>query len=438
MTDVIIIGAGFAGLSAATALAEAGVASQVVEARPGLGGRATAFRDPVTGERIDNGHHALAGCYSETLTFLRRIGCTGKLHRPSTLRVPMIDERGRPSVFVLPPLPSPLHLLAGVLAWEALSLADRLSILRFGSVLLGRSLPKAHLTVREWLVQHHQAGRLCRMLWEPLALAALNQSIDEAAARPFQAVISRMFGPEPDASALLMSAVPLDELWAAPAQAFLTAAGSMVTTNARAQVVVVDDRVAGVHVRDQFVPAPVVVSTVPWFAMADLFRETPASLAGIIERATALNSVPIVTVNLWFDGPRLDDPMVGLPGRTFQWVFDKSRLVGSSQSHLSLIASGAEEACAASNDSLVSIAISELQNALPRFTRGTLRHAAVVRERRATFSLKPGGPARPATETPLAGFFLAGDWIETGLPATIESAVISGHRAARAVLKTLG
>lgn len=435
--DVVVIGAGFAGLSAATALADAGVKVQVLEARPGVGGRATAFRDPVTGERIDNGHHALAGCYSETLAFLRRIGAVRKLHQPSTLRVPMIDESGRRSVLVLPPLPSPFDLLAGVLAWDALGLSDRLSILRFGGVLRSRSVPEATLTVRQWLEQQHQSPRLCRMLWEPLALAALNQSIDQAGARPFHSVIARMFGPEPDASALLMSAVPLDELWAEPAREFLHLAGSVVTTNARARVVMQGDRVSGVRVREEIIPAAVVVSAVPWFALSDLLGETPAALGAIIERASLLESAPIVSVNLWFDESVLDDPMVGLPGRTFQWVFDKRRLVGSSQSHVSLVASGADEVCATPNHELIDTAVRELRAAIPTLKGASPRHASVVRERRATFSLKPGGPARPATATPVHGFFLAGDWIETGLPATIESAVISGHRAAQIVLRAL-
>src|SRR5262245_55458016 len=130
MADVIVIGGGFAGLSAATALVEHGVSVHLVEARPQLGGRATSFRDPATGERIDNGQHVLAGCYRETLAFLDRIGSSHLLHRPATLRVTMIDERGLRSTLALPPLPSPIHLAAGVLAWSAISIPDRLSILR--------------------------------------------------------------------------------------------------------------------------------------------------------------------------------------------------------------------------------------------------------------------------------------------------------------------
>ena len=141
-------------------------------------------------------------------------------------------------------------------------------------------------------------------------------------------------------------------------------------------------------------------------------------------------------MNLWFERHGLDDPMLGLPGRTFQWVFDKRSLVGGRQSHLSLVSSAADAVFSRSNEELVRMAANELSQALPRFGAGP-RHGSVVRERRATFSLRPGGPARPATETPIHGFLLAGDWIDTGLPATIESAVVSGHRAAAAALHLL-
>ncbi len=437
--DVVVIGAGFAGLSAATAMAAAGARVLVVEARPGLGGRATTFREPVTGERIDNGHHALAGCYDETLAFLRRIGTAGRLHRPSALRVPMIDERGHASVLALPPLPSPLHLAAGVLAWDGLGWSDRLSLVRLVRALDPRAVPDERLTVRDWLERHGQSPRLCRMLWEPLALAALNQSVDQAAARPFHAVVTRMFGPGPEASALWMSAVPLDELWAEPARAFLMAAHSAVTVNARARIVVAGDRVVGVRVRDEVIDAATVVSAVPWFAFADVFDgQPPAALADLVAAATALASLPIVTVNVWFAGAELGEAMIGLPGRTFQWVFDKRRLVGPSQSHLSLVASGADAVCAASNDVVIALALDELRAALPAFRTAAVRHAAVVRERRATFSLAPGGPPRPSTLTPVRGLVLAGDWIATGLPATIEGAVVAGHRAAEAVLHERG
>ncbi len=143
---------------------------------------------------------------------------------------------------------------------------------------------------------------------------------------------------------------------------------------------------------------------------------------------------PIVTANLWFDRPVLELPFVGLPGRTFQWAFDRCQLTPGESTCVSLVCSGADRVADLSNEAIVAGAHSDLAAALPGVRRVRLLRGAAIRERRATFSLAAGEPLRPATDTAVPGFFLAGDWIDTGLPATIESAVISGHRAARAAL----
>ena len=429
--DAIIIGGGCAGLSAATALADRGARVLVVEARPGLGGRATAFRDPETGERVDNGQHILMGCYTDTLRFLHRIGASDRVRWQSGLTVRMIDRRGHESVLALPALPSPLHLLAGVLAWDALSWRERISVLRIGSA-RGNVALTSPLTVRQWLKQHGQADRLCELFWEPLALAALNQSIDHAEASHFIRVLERVFGPDPSAAALVMPAVPLDAMYVDPSLTYLAARGGEVRANAPAKIVIDRERVLGVRVRDDLIEAPVVISTVPWFSFPSLFDTPPPPLQATLVNAAALDSLPIVTVNLWFDAPVMRDQLIGLPGRQFQWVFDRRAIVGGDASHLSMISSGAEALVTQSNDALVSTAWQEVREALPAARTATLRKGLAVREKRSTFSLAPNAPPRPEMRTPIAGLLLAGDWIQTGLPATIESAVISGHNAARA------
>jgi hydroxysqualene dehydroxylase len=435
--DAIVIGGGFAGFSAATALCDSGARVLVLEARPGLGGRATAFTDPETGERVDNGQHILMGCYDETLAFLNRIGAADRVRWQTGLRMSMIDRAGHHSVLALPALPSPLHLLAGVLAWDALSWSERISVLRIGSHLrqsasaatpLRRDRPEE--TVRAWLQNNGQAARLCEMFWEPLALAALNQSIDQATATSFIRVLKRVFGPDPAAAALVLPAVPLDELYAEPARQWLAERGSEVRVNAPAKLMIDGDRVRGVRVRDESIDAPVVISTVPWFGFHALFDTPPPALQETIANATALASLPIVTVNLWFDRVVMQEPLVGLPGRNFQWVFDRRTIVGGAASHLSLISSGAEAIVSKTNEELTALALSEVQSALPVTRDARLRKSLAVREKRSTFSLAPDAPPRPQTVTAIDGFLLAGDWIETGLPATIESAVLSGHRAA--------
>src|SRR5690349_12250593 len=134
--DVAVIGAGVAGLAAATKLAEAGRRVLVLEARGVLGGRATAFTDRETGELVDNGQHVLFGCYYETFALLRRIGAEANVRLQPSLEVPFIGPDQTRSVLKCPAGPSPLHLLAGVLRWDALPWPERLRVLRLARPLL--------------------------------------------------------------------------------------------------------------------------------------------------------------------------------------------------------------------------------------------------------------------------------------------------------------
>ena len=447
--DVVVVGAGFAGLSAAVRLAKRGAAVVVLEARSRLGGRATSFHDRDTGELVDNGQHVLLGCYSHTLAFLADIGASENVAVARELSVTMIDREGKRSRLVCPMLPSPFHLLAGISEWDALTWADRLSVLRMAGPLqrARRALkPGATLlaaspgeTVAAWLERNGQTARLREMLWEPLALAALNQPIDEAAAPPFARVLGEMFGPDPHAAAIILPAKPLHLMYAEPARAFVERAGGKVRSGAAATVVVGSGATPSlaVHAGDDRWTPRAVVSAVPWFGLGGLLGGDTTPLRDVIARANAMTSSPIVTVNLWFDRVVMDEPFVGLPGRAMQWVFDKRQVFGERASHLSLVSSGASPLVGRTNDELIAEAARELADAMPSVREATLVRATVIREPRATFSLAPGQPVRPDCTTPVPGLFLAGDWIDTGLPATIEGAVRSGHRAAELCLRSL-
>ena len=432
--DVIVIGGGFAGLSAATALAQKGFRVLVLEARPSLGGRASAFIDPSTGERVDNGQHILTGAYRATFRFLRRIGTESHVYLQPGLAVDIIDKEGRASRLACPAIPAPLHMLVGAMRWNAIDWGDRKALMRMRNG--GRPGADPHATVRQWLEWHGQTPRLIELLWEPLAVAALNQSIDEAAGEMFGKVLKRTFTRRRRDSSLGLVRCALDELYTIPSKAFVEAHNGEVKTNSLARV-----KVAlpwpSVHVRSDVFRARSIVCATAWYALPNLFEEGAGMLTEVIEAAAMTASSPIVTVNLWFDRPVTSSTFVGLPGRAMQWVFDKRALFGEATSHLSLVSSGASAIVSRSNEELVDLALDELKAALPIVREAGLRRAVVVREKRSTFSVAPGQPSRPGTQTAVPGLFLAGDWIETRLPATIESAVVSGHAAADAVVNFL-
>jgi hydroxysqualene dehydroxylase len=438
--DVIVIGAGCAGLSAASALAQRGARVLVLEARPRLGGRATAFQDRATGELVDNGQHVLFGCYRETFRFLDRIGAGANVRLQQSLEVPFVMPGGQVTRLRCPDLPPPFHLLAGILDWKALPLRDRLGVLKLAPALsVDPAARSDRETVRDWLIRHGQGSSIRERFWEPLAIAALNQAPDEAAAAPFARVLAEMFKGQARDAAIGIPVRPLDQTFAEPARTFVERAGGQVRVSAQARMVTTSTGGRGVHsvdVKGERFGVPAVVAAVPWFALGDLFAggSPPSSaLASTIAAAARTPALPIVTVNLWYDRPVMDEPFVGLFDSDIHWIFDKRQAFDSRASHLSLVTSAARDLAPLGNDELARRAAARVRDVLPQAARARLLRAGVVRERRATFSVAPGSPPRPQVATGIDGLWLASDWNDTGLPGTIESAVRAGHAAAAGI-----
>ncbi len=433
---VAIIGAGYAGLACAVELARAGVHVTVFERSHTMGGRARVVHKDHHW-RVDNGQHILIGAYSELTRLLRFTGVSPKqlAHLPLTLHVP-----GRLHLKAAS-LPAPFHLAVGLLRSKGLSWADRLAMLRLMRWLKrhGFRLPDAAMTVDALLAETRQTATLCQLIWEPLCVAALNTPVAEASAQVFANVLRDSLAAGAAASELLLPRTDLSELFPVPAARYIgVRRGKLRTGNAIEAI----ERVPGGYRLEGdpgSQPWPhVVVATAPYHAGTLL-----ASAGGcerLVAQIDALEHEPIVSVYLALGrGQKLPEPMIGLvSGSTAgpaQWVFDRGQL-GGPEGLLSCVISahGPHEALA--RDELVLAVHAQLERQLGRRLPAP-EWSQVIVEKRATFACRPG-IFRPGIRTPLPGLWLAGDYLDSDYPATLESAVRSGVACATAILAELG
>jgi squalene-associated FAD-dependent desaturase len=419
---VAVIGAGWAGLAAAVALGDRGIAVEVFEASRHLGGRAR--RVTVEGLELDNGQHILIGAYAETLGLMRAVGVDPER---AFLRMPL--ELRSASGFRLraAPLPAPLHLLVGVLRAAGIGLGDRITTARFVAASRRRGYRLARdETVQAWLAQQPDAVRSA--FWEPLCTAALNTPVARASAQIFLNVLRDTIEGDRGASDLLLPRVDLTALFPEPAARHVASRGGAVHLGAAVRRI--ERAPDGLRLdagTERF--SHVIVACAPQHAGALL-----SGLAGLGPLAGRLERIeyePIHTCYLQYPDPvALPFPMLGLHAGLAQWAFDRGSLSG----HRGLIAcvlsgAGAHESLA--QDALTAALHAELARALPGLPAP--RWSRVIAEKRATFSCRVGLD-RPHQSTPLPNLFLAGDYTASDYPATLEAAVRSGVAAARAVL----
>ncbi|MEO8605388.1 MAG: hydroxysqualene dehydroxylase HpnE [bacterium] len=439
MTPPVVIGGGFAGLAAGVELAARGLKPLVLEGRPHLGGRAYSFTDAATGERVDNGQHAMMGCYTHTLGFLARIGATDKLVRQPNLRVAMAHRQRGVGVIAGAALPSPLHMAVGVLGYRLLRRRERVAALRAGLQILRmyrrRDPELAERTVAELLASLGQSPDAQAAFWNPVAIATLNETPDRAAALPFAAVLAQaFFGSRRDAQ-FVLPGVDLSALYTDDAQRFIEERGGRVVTHATiVGLDIADERVTGVRLRDgQCLAASACVASVPPRALALLL---PAALqhAGALRGLDDFGSSPIVSIHLWLDRHVLDEDFLGCVGTTTQWLFNRSALQAASDGsgqRLSAVISAGRAVVEWPSEHIVATVVDDIRALVPAARAAQVLRSVVVKEKSATIANTPlVERRRPPADTALTNLFLAGDWTATGLPPTIESAVLSGERAA--------
>jgi squalene-associated FAD-dependent desaturase len=425
--NIAVIGGGYAGMAAAVTLAEQGKPVTVLEAARTLGGRARRVEHRELA--LDNGLHILVGACRETLRLMRLVGADPER---LLLRLPLdwrIHER-----FALKAtgLPAPLNLAAGLIAARGVSMLERLRALRFMVRMRGQDYAlDCDMSVDMLLDQHHQNSRMADVLWRPLCVSALNTPPESASARVFLNVLREYLGPDRAASDLLLPRADLSRLFPDPAANYVRAAGGNVLTGQR--VTAIDETGGGFTVssaggEEKF--THVVCALAPYHAGA--FLVGISALNEVAEQVDRLAYRPIRSIYLAYPpGTRLPAPMLGFESALLQWAFDRGALCGQDGVIGAVISAGGPHQDLA-HEELERLVHQELQQQLGQLPEPLW--SRVIAEKRATFACTPG-LKRPESRTPLRNFFLAGDYIASGYPGTLESAVRSGINAARMILE---
>jgi hydroxysqualene dehydroxylase len=438
--DVLILGGGVAGLSAAVAVAQAGLVPLVLEAANKPGGRARSFYDREFAETLDNGPHLFIGAYHGVFKLLETLGTADRFYRPPSVDYQFWSRQANWYRLRCPNWPAPLHLLAGVSGFLPLSWRERLTALRLGPALLADRTTLEEQTVSQWLHGHGQGGAVFEQLWAPLCLAALNEPAGSANAALFAEVLSRSFFRDRQAATPLLPTLPLSKLIAEPARKFIEDRGGRLLSGQRVKKIIQTGReVVGVTTGQwSFSKPQAIITALPYDALSKLMPEW-ADKVGF----SRLSSAPIVSVHLSYDRPaRLPAALIGLPFETSQWLFDRNiqhdRQGTDQGARLSVVMSGAYREVHWTKNRLLTTVTADIERLQPGLSQASLLGARVIKERRATFSPWPqSSRQRPQTVTPWQNMAVAGDWTATNLPATLEGAVMSGDKAARKVLAFL-
>ena len=435
-------------MSAACALAEAGLRVKLVERRSYLGGRASSYRHPGVDEVIDNCQHVLFGCCTNLIGFYQRIGVADRIHWTSAMT--MIEPGGQRSAlgpFGLGPvsLPAPLHGLPSLMTAKAFTREDKMALVRAFRALMRPVPADSTETLGAWLKRNGQTPGAINRFWRLVIASALNADVDEIALPYAAKVIRELFLNSAEAGSMGMSSVPLSELYSG-AEQFLRAHGGEVLFNASVEGAAWDEETSQwtVTTRAGDQVADFLVLALPFEATAKLLPLMPP--ANGVERLgnqiAQQQHGPICSVHLWFDREITDLDHAVLLDRQIHWMYNKSRLQPwrkSRGSYLELVVSASHEFAALSREEAIELSVRELAEFFPAVAAAKLEKAVLVKEVRATFTVPPGiDGARPGAASPWPNCVLAGDWIQTGWPSTMESAARSGHLAAESICAAIG
>jgi len=445
---VAIAGGGLAGLAAGCALAEAGFRVSLFERRPYLGGRASSYQHPGTGEVVDNCQHVLLGCCTNLLDFYRRAGVEDKIRWYEELT--FLEPGGRVSEIAPSFLPAPLHTAPAFLRAECLNFRDKLAISRAMAALAPSAPADCGESFLDWLKRHGQTPQAIERFWKTILVSALNEDLDQVSVPYAAQVVRESFLKSAAAGRMGIPTVPLTDLYSTAGD-YVRARGGEVQFRASLESFQMEGFEVSVTANGQKQKFDYLVLALPFDALGRVLPDA-ASAAPLAAALEQFSTSPITGIHLWFDRQISDLDHAVLLDRTIQWMFHKSRIIAARNqemlspgsqanggSYIELVVSSSRSLVEKSKTEIVEMAIKEAQEFFPHAPDAVLLKSTVIKEVHATYSPRPGVDRyRPQPQTAWPRVFLAGDWTATGWPATMEGAVRSGYLAAEAVAKFAG
>lgn len=435
---IFILGAGVAGISCALKLVQSGFETVLIEASPAIGGRMRSFRDKKFGEILDNGQHLFAGAYESFFALLKFFGTYDILEFQRNMRVPFFFPGGEKKILNTGLLPGKAGVAAGIMSLKGVGALEKIAALNFARKIVSGRARIAGKTVLALLAEHGQNGAICETFWEPIVLATLNCPGEKASAEVFARVLRKAFFGGEQSAKLAFSKAAFSELLAPFEKKFEKMGGRLILSNSARKIEISQNRIVKVKLRNGSIENPAaVVACLPPDRLNALLPDA-ANLAKMKSDLQKFKFSTIVSAYLKFDRKFADESFGALMRARTHWFFDMSEirrdLVKGGDRIISITTSAAESFNDISQKELLDIHIEDLRGAFPAANKARLLNWKIIRDRRATALIDAETHSiRPKSETPLENLFIAGDWTDTGLPATLESAAQSGETAAKAV-----
>ena len=440
--SVTVVGGGIAGIASACALADAGYQVRLLERRPYLGGRASSYEHPGTGETIDNCQHVLIGRCTALLDLYRRLGVQDRIRWYD--RFTFLTPGGKPSILTAGSLPAPFHSSLSFLRAPAFSLRDKLAIAHGLRHFLRALPPDTPEDFAAWLHRHGQTQRAIDRFWKPVLVSALNEDLDRISVHYAAKVFRESFLLSAESGRMGIPSIPLSELYN-QAIGYIRERGGEVCLRTSVDGIRPHEGRWQVTSSDRTFSSDAVILALSFEAMAALLPALPQNQAAaeLAQHLSQFEHSPITGIHLWLDREVTNLDHAVLLDTTIQWMFNKSRLQPAHReagvSYLELVVSASRSLVPMARQEIIDLVMRELALFFPAVSSAKLLKAAVVKEVRATYSIRPGlDRIRPPAISSWPGISLAGDWTATGWPATMEGAARSGYLAAETLTHAAG